>query len=209
MAGEIQLNSITMATESSGTITLSNVNSATNRTNLGLGSIATQAADSVSISGGTIGSGVTFPAGHVLQVVQPTPTTTETAINTSTFTDTGLSATITPSSTSSKILVLVNQQVRNAASNPSTLGCRLRLLRNSGNELSLSGEAAGQFDSFEITADNGGNVRVAGYISFNYLDSPSTTSLVTYEIQASTNSGPHYFQNSSSISIMTLMEIAA
>jgi hypothetical protein len=67
MAGEIQLNSTTMATESSGTITLSNVNSATNRTNLGLGSIATQAADSVSISGGnitggTIGSSVVFPA---------------------------------------------------------------------------------------------------------------------------------------------------
>jgi len=68
MAGEIQLNSTTMATESSGTITLSNVNSAANRTNLGLGSIATQAADSVSITGGnitggTIGSGVVFPAG--------------------------------------------------------------------------------------------------------------------------------------------------
>jgi len=54
MAGEIQLNSTTMATESSGTITLSNVNSATNRTNLGLGSIATQAADSVAITGGNI-----------------------------------------------------------------------------------------------------------------------------------------------------------
>lgn len=36
MAGEIRLNTTTMATESSGTITLSNVNSATNRTNLGL-----------------------------------------------------------------------------------------------------------------------------------------------------------------------------
>jgi len=67
MAGEIQLNSTTMATESSGTITLSNVNSATNRTNLGLGSIATQAADNVSISGGnitggTIGSSVNIKA---------------------------------------------------------------------------------------------------------------------------------------------------
>jgi len=67
MAGEIQLNSTTMATESSGTITLSNVDSATNRTNLGLGSMATQAANSVSISGGnitggTIGSDVVFPS---------------------------------------------------------------------------------------------------------------------------------------------------
>jgi hypothetical protein len=54
MGGEIQLNSTTMATESSGTITLSNVDSATNRTNLGLGSIATQAADSVAITGGSL-----------------------------------------------------------------------------------------------------------------------------------------------------------
>jgi len=54
MAGEIQLNSTTMATESSGTITLSNINSATNRTNLGLGSMATQNANSVAITGGTI-----------------------------------------------------------------------------------------------------------------------------------------------------------
>ena len=54
MAGEIQLNSTTFATESSGAITVANVNSATNRTNLGLGSIATQAADSIAITGGNI-----------------------------------------------------------------------------------------------------------------------------------------------------------
>ena len=54
MAGEIQLNSITMATESSGSITLANVNNSTNRTNLGLGSIATQNANAVAITGGTI-----------------------------------------------------------------------------------------------------------------------------------------------------------
>ena len=72
MAGEIQIGGTTFATESGGTVTLSNVGSATNRTNLGLGSIATQAANSVSISGGnitggTIGSGVVFPAGHVIK----------------------------------------------------------------------------------------------------------------------------------------------
>jgi len=71
MAGEIQLNSTTFATESGGTVTVSNVDSATNRTNLGLGSMATQAANSVSISGGnitggTIGSGVVFPSGVLI-----------------------------------------------------------------------------------------------------------------------------------------------
>jgi len=54
MAVEIQLNSTTMATESSGTITLSNVNSATNRTNLGLGSMATQNATAVALTGGSV-----------------------------------------------------------------------------------------------------------------------------------------------------------
>jgi len=63
MAGEIQLNSTTMATESSGTITLSNVDSATNRTNLGLGSMATQNANAVAITGGNISSSVTIDAG--------------------------------------------------------------------------------------------------------------------------------------------------
>ena len=106
MAGEIQLNSTTMATESSGTITLSNVDSATNRTNLGLGSIATQAADSVSISGGnitggTIGSGVVFPADHILQVVYQSGTTETSGTNTTLYC--GWTASITLSSASNKI----------------------------------------------------------------------------------------------------------
>jgi len=71
MAGEIQIGGTTFATESGGTVTVSNVDSAANRTNLGLGSMATQAADSVSISGGnitggTIGSSVVFPSNHLI-----------------------------------------------------------------------------------------------------------------------------------------------
>lgn len=51
MAGEIQLNGTTALTESSGAVTLNNVNSATNRTNLGLGTAATSAStDFVGVS---------------------------------------------------------------------------------------------------------------------------------------------------------------
>jgi len=115
MAGEIQLNSTTMATESSGTITLSNVDSATNRTNLGLGSIATQAADSVSISGGnitggTIGSGVVFPAGHIIThstyYSQNASGYYETT--SSSFTDMGLEISITPKNSSADSFIVVN-----------------------------------------------------------------------------------------------------
>ena len=145
-------------------------------------------------------------AGVVLQVVQGIYST-NTTINTSTFTDTGLSLSITPKFSTSKVLVTINQQVRNAAGNPSVLGCAIRLLRGSTNILSLSSEG-GNYDSFEITADNGGNVRLAGYISFCYLDSPATTSSTTYKIQASTSTGGHAFQNSGAKSIITIMEIA-
>jgi len=158
----------------------------------------------------TNGSGAlswTGAGGKILQVAQATYSTS-TNINTSTFTDTGLSISITPTSSSNKIMVMINQQVRNAAPNPSTLGCRLRLLRGSTNIIDFSNSGGG-FDSFEITADSGGNVRLAGYISIMYLDSPSTTSAVTYKTQASTNAGTHAFQNSGAPSLITVMEVAA
>jgi len=54
MAGEIQIGGTTFATESAGTVTVSNVDSATNRTNLGLGSMATQNANAVALTGGSL-----------------------------------------------------------------------------------------------------------------------------------------------------------
>jgi len=112
MAGEIQLNSTTLATESSGTITLSNVDSATNRTNLGLGSIATQAADSVSISGGnitggTIGSGVVFPAGHILQSKSTTSRYLGIFTSNTPAIVSGFNQQITVASSNSKMLVFI------------------------------------------------------------------------------------------------------
>lgn len=109
MAGEIQLNSTTMATESSGSITLSNVNSATNRTNLGLGSIATQAADSVSITGGTIG-GVTLggdvamaSSGLTVRNITQVAKASDTEVANSTADTTVFSPTYTPLFSGSKV----------------------------------------------------------------------------------------------------------
>jgi len=110
MAGEIQLNSTTMATESSGAITLSNVDSATNRTNLGLGSIATQAADSVSITGGTIG-GVTLggdvamaSSGLTVRNISQVVLTSDQTLSNSTTLTTFFSPTYTPLFSGSKVL---------------------------------------------------------------------------------------------------------
>ena len=65
----------------------------------------------------TIHSDVVFPAGHVLQVVSTTKTDFFSTTSTTYVDVTGLSATITPSSTSSKILVSVTGASSGSADN--------------------------------------------------------------------------------------------
>ena len=60
-------------------------------------------------------------AGAILQVVHVS-FSTETAIASTTFTNTGLTASITPSSSSNKILVIVSQNLQFARSNTSASG---------------------------------------------------------------------------------------
>ena len=83
-------------------------------------------------------NGLTFPnlstqasAGQLLQMVQAT-TSAQVAINTDTYTDTTLTATITPKFSTSKILIMVNHPYRlaAAATTQSTWG-GIQLLRNS------------------------------------------------------------------------------
>jgi len=110
---------------------------------------------------------------RVLQVVSANYNTQ--AVNaTGTYADTGLTATITPSATSSKILVLVNQAgVTKGGANAAT-GCDLILLRGA-TSLSQFGYAVGYTNS---TADN-----YVGCQTSMYLDSPATTSATTYKTQ--------------------------
>ena len=116
-------------------------------------------------------------AGQVIQVVSTAKTTPFTTTSTS-FTDvTGLSVSITPASASNKILILVNF----ASSN--SVGSRLQqynLVRNSTDiaQPTSSGSSFAQYDS------NSGELH---NVAFHFLDSPSTTSSITYKIQAKTN----------------------
>lgn len=157
MAGEIQLNSTTLATESTGTITLTNVDSATNRTNLGLGSMATQAANSVSITGGAIGSSVVFPAGHVIQVLQTVKTDTfSSGVNASFTAVTGLSKAITLSNASNKVLVMVQLSAVNESSGGGGVSSIFRgatniLVADTGSSNQLEGGVA--FEQYNSDAD--------------------------------------------------------
>jgi hypothetical protein len=138
-------------------------------------------------------------AGNILQVVNATYGTT-TSSSSSTFADTGLTATITPTSASSKILILVTHTGCGKFTNNTFL--LLRLLR-----------AATVISNFERTAGAtaAATLSFIGACSINYLDSPATTSATTYKTQfasANNNSGVEV-QNDSSMSTITLMEVAA
>ena len=115
---------------------------------------------------------------RVLQVVQGVTSTSATS-SSSTYADTGLTATITPSSTSSLVLVMVSQAgcSKSAASQFNALA--LRLVR-----CSTSIQTFSQFAGY-----NGG-VTPAQYLNLGsqstvYLDTPATTSATTYKTQFS------------------------
>ncbi len=116
------------------------------------------------------GKTVTLPAGtggKVLQVVSAT-NNTNTSSSSSTYADTGLTASITPSSTSSKVLVLVFHNGCGKSSNDTAL--QLKLLRASTDLV--------QFEKF-AGATSSGSQNNFGTVGISYLDSPSTTSSVT------------------------------
>jgi hypothetical protein len=139
-------------------------------------------------------------AGKVLQVVNATYST-ETTSSTTTLADTGLTASITPSSSSSKILVIVNQNGLYKSSQSASNGVKLALLRGSTSLVTFAIQDA-------LTGTAIQNNTASGT---NYLDSPATTSSVTYKTQFANAAAVNIVgvQVSSATSTITLMEIGA
>jgi hypothetical protein len=138
--------------------------------------------------------------GKVLQVVYA-QTSTYTTNNTTTFTDTTLTATITPTLATSKILVILSQ---NACGKLVNNQMALKLLRGSTDILQITDNGA----NTAATSENSG-------LSFSasYLDSPATTSATTYKTQFKSTVGGQFVvvQNNTSNnnSTITLLEIGA
>lgn len=153
-----------------------------------------------------------LPAGTVLQVVNATTSTTLSTTST-TYTDTNLTATITPTSATSKILVFVSQEGVLSRSADSAYG-GLQLVRNSTVILKSVESSSGPYD-IGILAGNSYGVGTYYRWAVNYLDSPATTSAVTYKTQARTYDGNQTITCqitgavTNGTSIITLMEIAA
>ena len=142
--------------------------------------------------------------GKVLQVVS-TQNITDFSTSSGTFVDvTGATLTITPSSTSSKILLLCNT---NTYQNTSAAYFALRWERDIGGSSTTFGNGTyGQTYARSAVAND-----FWGGVGMTYLDSPNTTSAITYTVQASTTgSGTMGFGiNSANASNIFAIEIGA
>lgn len=123
--------------------------------------------------------------GKVLQVISTAKTDTYTTTSSTYAAVTGLTVTITPASTTNKILVLA--QVSSSLANGNTIG-NYKVTRG-GTDIYVAASPGSR-----IAAVYGGfaDVNTAGVIishSIMYLDSPSTTSAITYQVESRNNSG--------------------
>mgnify|MGYP003689008685 CR=1 FL=1 len=140
-----------------------------------------------------------LPAGSVLQVVYASTSTTVQSSST-TLADTGLTASITPSSTSSKVLVVLSQNGMRKAVGHQGNRILLQLYKNNVSHTKIGGGLG----------YNGANNYNGENASLSLLDSPSSTSAQTYKTMFS-NEEPQsnvQIQHSGATSTITLMEIA-
>jgi hypothetical protein len=146
-------------------------------------------------------NGAWAPAGTVLQVVNVAYSTAISTSSTS-YTDTGLTATITPKFATSKILAFVDITGTQKGGLNGALG--LQLVRNSTSIL--------LFESVALYTSGTVSTNAVGACSTNYLDSPATTSATTYKVQYKAFEGTVYvnsvYSGSQTSSTITLMEIA-
>ena len=144
--------------------------------------------------------------GKVLQVVSAA-ITTATTIATTSYTDTAITASITPTSSTSKILVIVSANVFvSRSANNEFVGAKL--VRGATDIVTYSNSGFVGFFGGGVT--NQDNQHTASIV---YLDSPATTSSTTYKVQGqiiyTADSGSSVWQRNSNPSTITLLEIGA
>ena len=166
------------------------------------GTIATARLGSGTASGTTFLAGdQTYKeagGGKILQVVYAS-TTAEKVVSSATFVDSGLSASITPSATSSKVLIIC--EIASCGKASSNTRVVLKLLKGSSDLITFAQEVG------ETQSTNANKVGNSGC---TFLDSPNTTSSTTYKVQMNSGAGTSYAQTggSGATSTMTLMEVA-
>ena len=142
----------------------------------------------VEISSGhklTGAAGSIVAPGQVLQTVEATDST-QTTTTSGSYVDTGLTATITPSSTSSKILAIAKLNIFGGGGGYMIAATMIRTIGGTSTNLAEN-DGAGMIQ--HNCPDISGNYSIGADHSAMILDSPSTTSAVTYKMQFKNNTG--------------------
>ena len=155
---------------------------------------ATLGCDTIEHTNGTeaatiMTDGTFYPAGHVIQVQQTFKDDVFSTSGTTSHEDiTGMSVSITPNSTSSKVLVTLHLGVVGQTANGAM---SIRLYRGT----TVIGDSdQGTSDNRDGSAlfYNHNNTALGVPLSYSFLDSPSTTSATTYKISMYVNAGTGY-----------------
>lgn len=168
---------------------------ANTNTRLGIGTTG----QVLTVSGGVPVWSTPAGGGKVLQVVQDTTTTQESTTSTS-YVDTNLSQAITPSSASSKVLVIAALSAYAGCQAGGGADSTFNIVRTS-TELATQAQRITNGSAVTTTANT---------LTIVYLDSPSTTSSTTYKVQMKTTSPDTAILSLNSVtSSLTLIEIGA
>ena len=156
--------------------------------------------NATNVSSGTLNA-ASYVGGKILQVQSATFTSAESTSATS-FAATAFTDIITPSATSSKIWVLINGG-RGSYGGGTAEGVT-----------SLYKEVGGSGGFSEVVSMMEANVNEAGgygkpTLTFNYLDSPSTTSAIEYKIYYKTNANTFHLNSGNARVTITLLEVGA
>jgi hypothetical protein len=152
------------------------------------------------------------PSGSVIQVVSTFKSDIFSTSSQSMVDITGMSATITPVSTTSKILVLINLTVGHAGDNYSPVN----LVRNGVNiaQPTTASTFAATLNNYSGEGSGYVNGSAQPQYALSFLDSPNSTSAQTYKLQILTTGGTTFvntrpvLQNGTCTSTLTLLEIA-
>ena len=156
------------------------------------------------IQGKTTAGTVAMPSGHVIQTVSQAITTL-TNIQSTSYTATGLTKAITPKFSTSKILALVNLCSEMYQYGDSNLNFFFQITRDS------SQIAYRRNELYAENASSNGYYSISSHGTMIFEDSPSTTSSVTYAVNAkistTSNQSTCRIGYDNSFSTLTLMEI--
>jgi hypothetical protein len=141
-----------------------------------------------------------MPSGSVIQVVSYNLVASFSTTSSSDQ-DTGLKVSITPTSSTSKILILVSANIR-ATNSGGNCYANVKLVRgafNTGTALHNGYAVMGSFNATDIRDS----------VNYTYLDSPSTTSSTQYVVSMNSSfANTVYMDSTTSPSTITVMEIA-